>query len=184
MEEIKSYIESGVLELYAMGDLNQDERRDVESMAAKYPEVKRELEQIQNALEGYAEVYSVTPVEGMRDRVINKLLQTKNEENTIETEPVVAEEANVVAMNSSGSFYKYAFAASIALLVLSVSALFVLYNQLENSKQQLAVLQQNNQTITSRANYINQQLAVSQEALSVFHNPEVKLVKLAGQKIA
>ncbi|MDB5121590.1 MAG: hypothetical protein JWN56_2808 [Sphingobacteriales bacterium] len=185
MEEIKLYIESGVLELYVMGDLNEDDRRDVEFMAAKHPEVKRELEQIQNALEGYAEVYSVTPPEGMRDRVINKLLHTNSEESAVETEPAVSNEANVVAIPSTtNSFYKYAFAASVALLILSVSALFVLYNQLENSKQQLVVLQQNNQTITSRANYINKQLAESQEALSIFHNPEVKLVKLAGQKIA
>lgn len=185
MEEIKLYIESGVLELYAMGDLSEDERIDVELMAVKHPEVKLELRQIQDALEGYADVYAVAPSEGLRDRVINKLLQTDDVASTGDAGSVVNNEAKVVEMtSSSGSFYKYAFAASVALLILSVSALFVLYNQLTNSKQQLAVLQQNNQTITSRANYINKQLTESQESLSIFHDPQVKLVKLAGQKIA
>lgn len=184
MEEIKLYIESGVLELYAMGDLSEDERRDVESMASKHQDVKQELKQIQDALEGYAEVYSVTPSEELRERVINRLFQADEVKSAVEVEPVSHREATVVPMTSSNSFYKYAFAASVALLLVSVSAILFLYNQLENSKQQLAVLEQNNQTITSRANYINKQLTDSQETLSIFHNPEVKLVKLAGQKMA
>lgn len=185
MEEIKLYIESGVLELYVMGDLGPDDRKDVEAMAAKHPEVKQELEQIQNALEGYAEVYSVTPPQGMRDRVINDLLLVTNEDIQVEPHTRAEEETRIVKMSSgSTSFYKFAFAASVALLVLSVSALFVLYNQLEDSRQQIAVLQQDNQTITSNANYLNNQLAASNESLSIFQNPEVKLIKLAGQKIA
>ena len=184
MEEIKLYIESGVLELYVMGDLGPDDRKNVEAMAAKHPEVKQELEQIQNALEGYAEVYSVTPPQGMRDRVINDLLLATNEDNQAEPHTKAEEATRVVKMSSGTSFFKFAFAASVALLVLSVSAVFVLYNQLEDSRQQIAVLQQDNQTITSNANYLNKQLAASNESLSIFHNPEVKLIKLAGQKIA
>jgi len=184
VEEIKLYIESGVLELYVMGDLGPDDRKNVEAMAAKHPEVKQELEQIQNALEGYAEVYSVTPPQGMRDRVINDLLLATNEDNQAEPLTKTEEATRVVKMSSGTSFFKFAFAASVALLVLSVSALFVLYNQLEDSRQQIAVLQQDNQTITSNANYLNKQLAASNESLSIFHNPEVKLIKLAGQKIA
>ena len=186
MEEIKTYIESGVLELYVMGDLNQDERTEVESMAARYPEVKQEIIQIQNALEGYAEAYAVAPSEKVRERVINNLLNVvSTEEIEIENNTATVEEPKVIQMSSQGGgFYKYAFAASVALLIVSLSALFVLYNRLEDSNQQLAVMQSNNQTITSRANYINKQLSDSQEALSIFHNPEVKLIKLAGQKIA
>jgi anti-sigma-K factor RskA len=186
VEEIKTYIESGVLELYVMGDLNQDERTEVEFMAASYPGVKQEIIQIQNALEGYAEAYAVAPPEQLRERVINKLFNVVNTEELVtKNETVVVDEPKVIQMAPQGaSFYKYAFAASVALLIVSLSALLVLYNRLEDSNEQLAVMQASNQTITSRANYINKQLSESQEALSIFYNPEVKLVKLAGQKIA
>ena len=52
--DLKEYISSGILELFAAGALTESEVREVEAMAEKYPEVKAELEQIQNALNSYS----------------------------------------------------------------------------------------------------------------------------------
>ena len=46
---VKDYIESGSLELYASGALNEEERKEAEAMIAQYPEVKAELEAIEKA---------------------------------------------------------------------------------------------------------------------------------------
>ncbi len=179
MEEVKSYIESGFLELYVIGDLNPSEKREVEEMAAQYPAIKTEFVEIQQALETYANTYAISPAEHLRERIINNLL-TSVEDNNKE------EETKIVALPSSNtsSFYKYAFAACLTLLVMSVAALFVLYTRLQDSNNQLASLQISNQSFSSRVNYMDKQLNESQQALSVLRNPEVKLIKLEATKAA
>ena len=179
MEEIKAYIESGILELYVMGDLNSSEKREVEEMAMQHPAIKAELIEIQIALENYANTYAVNPADHLRDHVMTNLL------TSFEDKP--DEKAKIVPLTSSrrsSSFYKYAFAACLTLLVMSVAALFVLYTRLQNSNQQLAVLQADNQKFTNRVNYMDKQLNENQQALRVLRNPEVKLIKLEGTKAA
>lgn len=181
MEEIKTYIESGVLELYAMGELTQTERHEVEAMAVKHPAVKAELAEIEKALERYAESYSLAPPDQLRERILNKL-NTSDKPATSFTNKAPAVGATVRTLPKSGvsPFYKYAFAASVALLLMSVAALFVTYTNLQNSKQQLAQLQLSNQSFANRVNYMDKQLNDSKVALSVLRNPDFNLVTLEG----
>ncbi|CAH1000198.1 hypothetical protein LEM8419_01346 [Neolewinella maritima] len=52
--DIQAYINSGALELYVLDRLSPDERRQVETYAEQYPEVRQEIEEIELALERYA----------------------------------------------------------------------------------------------------------------------------------
>ena len=54
MENLKSFIESGILETYVMGDTTNEETKLVEEMAQSFKEVKDEIEAITDALESYA----------------------------------------------------------------------------------------------------------------------------------
>ncbi|MEO8795865.1 MAG: anti-sigma factor [Daejeonella sp.] len=161
-----------------MGDLTPAERAEVEEMSAKHPEIKSEIASIEVGLENYAKTYAVNPSDALRSKVLNQI----SPQNKTET----VQETKVVEISQSGSslFYKYAFAASLALLVMSIAALFVLNNKLQESNQQLAVLQSSNQQFSNRVNYMTEQLDKNKEALAILHNPEVKMVKLAGTKNA
>jgi hypothetical protein len=48
------YITSGILQDYCLGLLGEEEERKVEAMCLTYPQVARELQQLQHALEKYA----------------------------------------------------------------------------------------------------------------------------------
>ncbi len=61
MENIKSFIESGILELYVMGNSTPQEIEHVEQMAASFYEVRAEIDSISEAFELYALSNSVTP---------------------------------------------------------------------------------------------------------------------------
>ena len=54
MENIKAFIESGILETYVMGDSTREEKDLVEQMAASFKEVKDEIDSISEVLEFYA----------------------------------------------------------------------------------------------------------------------------------
>ena len=61
MESLKSFIESGILETYVMGDTTGEEAKLVEQMAQSFKEVKDEIEAITDALESYALSNPVAP---------------------------------------------------------------------------------------------------------------------------
>lgn len=75
---LKPYIESGILELYVLNSLSNDERRGVERMLAMYPELKQELDAIESALESYAKVASVKPPDYLKERIIDSLFPLIN----------------------------------------------------------------------------------------------------------
>ncbi|MBT2557810.1 anti-sigma factor [Hymenobacter sp. ISL-91] len=92
MMDIQQYIESGILEEYALGVLSADERAEVERVAQQEPAVARELVAITNALDSYAAAHAVAPPAAMRERVLQAW------ENSLrETGPAVAPAAPVMA---------------------------------------------------------------------------------------
>src|SRR4051812_43803030 len=61
MKNLKSFIESGILELYAMGSSSPKENDLEEEMAATFNEVREEIDLITEALECYALAHPVAP---------------------------------------------------------------------------------------------------------------------------
>jgi mannose-6-phosphate isomerase-like protein (cupin superfamily) len=57
--KIKDYIESGILELYVLGDLTEAEVLEVESTIGAHPELKQEIHAIEKALEFYAHAHAL-----------------------------------------------------------------------------------------------------------------------------
>lgn len=53
MTNIKEYIESGILELYVLGEVSPEEAAEVEEMSRKHGEVRKEIELIRTAHESY-----------------------------------------------------------------------------------------------------------------------------------
>jgi mannose-6-phosphate isomerase-like protein (cupin superfamily) len=70
---LKPYIESGILELYALNSLPDEEKMGVERMLATYPELRAELNGIERALESYATSRWVKPADHLEKLVIDSL---------------------------------------------------------------------------------------------------------------
>jgi hypothetical protein len=175
VEDIKAYIESGILELYVLGDITPEEKLQVEEMALKHPAIKAELDEIERSMELYAEGNSIEPPAHLRNRVLNSVLTNFADDRNFDTKKGNAVPDNIVMLSAQRSynFYKYAFAACLALLLASSIALIGLYNQLRQSNNQLAVLQTDKQHFANRVNLMDHEL-------SVFRNPSFKFMKLKG----
>jgi anti-sigma-K factor RskA len=177
VEEIRAYIESGVLELYVLGDMSAEEKLQVEAMAQKHPAVQAELSEIEKAMEMYADAQSVEPSPQLRDRVLNSLLTNLGDDRNLRTiQPKATVAERVVAMHprpTTSIFYKYAFAASLLLLCLSGVALGIVYKRLQDSQQQLVSLRLNEQKFTRQVSFLN-------DEISVFRDPSFRLIQLKG----
>ena len=74
MNNTQEYIESGLLEQYALGELPAAERAAVEAEAAAHPAIAAELAEIVAALDGYAQAHAIAPPPAMRARVLSNVL--------------------------------------------------------------------------------------------------------------
>lgn len=174
MKNIKSYLESGILEQYVLGDLSVEEKLDVENNAIQYPEVRKELEEIEHALISYAKSNAIEPSKKNKTNFLNAV-------NT-------NHEVNIYSSTNTGEpylkslkFYKYAFAASLTLLFLSSALLLNVNNKLNESYVQLAALQSVNQKFSKQVNFKENELINTKNALQFYQNPtSYKLITLKG----
>ena len=74
--DIKSFLESGLLESYALDNCTPAERVQVEQMLAQYPEARAELEAIEQAIERYANTQAVEPPANLKDRIMQEIDRT------------------------------------------------------------------------------------------------------------
>jgi anti-sigma-K factor RskA len=178
VENIKAYIESGILELYVLGDLSPEERLQVEEMAAKHAAVKAEIDQIEQSLELYAEEYAVEPPEAVRDKVLNGLLINLGDDRTF-TKPrkhsgeEVFENDIVPLQVRRNTFYKYAFAACLTLLLISIYGLINLYSRLQESSSQLTAMQLDKQKIANQVNVMDREL-------DMYRDTSYRILRLKG----
>lgn len=67
--DIKAYIESGILELFALDQLGHAERMEVQQLLQQYPVLKDELSQIETALERYAQKHAIIPSQRLQEKL-------------------------------------------------------------------------------------------------------------------
>ena len=178
MKDLKTYLESGILEQYVLNDLSLEERLEVENNARQFPEVKKELEEIENVLISYAKSNAIEPSQKVKTNFLNAINTNNQVNNTLTTN---TQRSSVISLK----FYKYAFAASISLLFISCVLLINLNKKLNDSYVQIAVLQSDNQKFSNQVNYKESELKDTKNALQFYQDPAAyKLVTLKGSEKA
>lgn len=76
MEDIYSFLESGLLEKYVIGDTTISESEEVESYISKYPEVQSMYNELQQNLEILSQIHAVEPPKGILQNILNDLDDT------------------------------------------------------------------------------------------------------------
>lgn len=209
MENFQDYIESGILEQYALGELSAAEQAAVEAQAASHPEIRAELEQVQAALGFYAEAHAITPPAAMRERVLNNVLaqiagpaansslradvdavaQTTSRPVASAPQPSAATNEAVVRPMSSApvevpaSRSGWAIAASVALL-LSLGGNMLLYSNWKSASSELVALQNDQSRFAATTQVVERKLGALQQENQVLRNDEFRAVALAGTKTA
>jgi anti-sigma-K factor RskA len=175
VENVKAYIESGILELYVLGDISATEKAQVEEMAQKYPEIKAEITEVEKSMEFYAEAHAIEPTEDLRHRVLGSLLVNLSDDKIFTKAVTHQDDDNIVALPAArvNSFYKYAFAACLTLLLISVYGMVNLYSKLQDSNTQLTALQTDKVRIANQVNLMDSQL-------DMYRDTTYKVLRLKG----
>ncbi len=114
---IQDYINSGILEQYAMGFTSEDQNREILVLVKQYPELQKELRDIESSLELFGQQYS-KPMPGyLKDRIMRSIEFEKTREQ--------------IGKNSGNGIIQYLL--YIALPALLITCIY-LWNQ-ENDRQ-------------------------------------------------
>jgi anti-sigma-K factor RskA len=163
---IKEYISTGVLESYVMGALTEAERAEVERNVSEYPELKMELEAIEEAQETLLMKSAIAPPAHTRNLVLSKAASGRDLRPSATVRHV--------------GFWQLAAAASFTLAVLSS---FLAYNYWKNWKENegnLLALKDQNERIASDYNNVNQRLNSIEQDVRVMTSPEFKRILMKG----
>lgn len=193
---VQAYIESGVLELYVSGALTEQEMREVERMASQYPAIKQELDEIENSLFEMANSLHSGPRATLKDELLKNVklsisgtsykgnTSEKNISSTDSIEKEVEKSKIIELPKKENKTYKYALAASVALLIASVSTLFVVYNNLNTAEEKLVDLQAKYNESTTQIASLKTNYDESQNMLSSLRASDVQKLKLEGLAIS
>ncbi len=164
--DIKAYISSGILELYCTGALTERENSEVEALARQYPEVKSEIDTIQNALNQYAQQFAITPSTDLKNKILNQLPE----------KTPVSTNLKPVRVKSNSLLYFGLIAATLA-------AIFF-YFKLNTASVSRDQLNTENLKLAQENLGLVQQLNSCHEQMDIILNKDTKLVPLDGLPVS
>jgi len=160
---IKEYISSGILESYALGELSQSERLEVERNLAQYPELRAELAAIEETMEAFFMNSAVKPGGEVKEKIMTSISQVKPEAKVISMRP-----------------WRLIAAASVLIAITSSFLAYTYYNNWRQSETNLNELRALNEQVARDYNKVNQRLGDIETQMQVINNPAFERVVMKG----
>jgi hypothetical protein len=192
--EIKQYIESGILESYVLGMASEQDKKAVECLSKIYPEIKQELEEIEELLFISNNQSAKYPPIHLKSKIFDIIENTpQNNANIVDStssetatkEQIILESESSHSGNQSKVIRMipksrvFAMAASFIILMGAISVFIYNQNKLAMEKLSLA----NNQELIKLKDELLQTkttLDITNNQLAVFKNSDYKKIILNG----
>lgn len=155
--DVKAYIESGVLEMYVMQALSAAESREVELLADQHPEIKAEIERIEQAMSAYALKHAQAPRPDLKAEIFSNIPDKPE------------------AQRQSGS--NFGNLISLIALLIAIAVGIFLYTKWKNTENELQQVVAEKSALVAECEEIRQQL-------EFIKHPETRSIELEGLPIA
>ncbi|MCH7402466.1 anti-sigma factor domain-containing protein [Belliella kenyensis] len=142
--DIRAYISSGKLELYLLGELSEREQEEVVKLAATYPEIKQELEQLEDALFAFDSISGPALSAGMKDRVMQSWEEEVNSDSILPKSLVLERKEEITEAKSVkiAPWKTYAAAASIVAVMASIIAIYFANRYFDTDQRLMALVEE------------------------------------------
>lgn len=120
-----------------MGLTPAAETAEIALWAKQYPEVAAEIAAIQMGLESYAQTHAVAPDASVKEKIFAKI----NVSKTVPVSNLKSENTDTAKVYKISSFWKYAAAASVILLIGSLLFNYSFYNKYKTASDDLQATQ-------------------------------------------
>ncbi len=190
--DIQAYIATGMAESYVLGLTTPEETAEVERLARQHPVLQQEIDEIRASLETYAQSLAQTPPPELKDKIWAALSEEENSQSipgfslpgtdyTIETSPEAGTGKEEIALVPQVSFWRnYGVAASVILLIASLSYNLFLMNRLKQTQDQLAQAETQRSSLAQQARFNEVRYKDASTALAYYQNPDNDVIQLKG----
>jgi anti-sigma-K factor RskA len=168
--DLKEYIASGVVEMYSLGTLTESEKVEFEQRLLMYPDLIRELNQVQLALSAYAKVHAINPRPGLRVEVMQDTLNVSGNKSL--------RSKNNTADKNHSITYKYLIAASLAALAISTFASWFFYSRWEDSEERFSQLLKEKNQLAQNYNLVKDGFDKTVYDMLIMRNERSQLINL------
>ena len=168
-EKITTFLNSGLLEKYLLGETTSVETEMVESYISKYPEVQNAYSSLQFNLEVVAKSNAVEAPKSILNNILDEL----------DEKPVV----NLNKKAKYKSWYKFSVAASIAALIFAGTS-YLFYNQNQKLSEENQVVVDEIFDLRSDIEKNNMMLDNVMRQLLKLNNPETEKYIIKGNERA
>ena len=170
---IQEYLDSGVIEMYVLDQLNDAEREEVEKLATQYPEIREEIVEVEEAMGTYHTLEGLTPP----DHILSNIMTA----TAIGT--VAAVESKVTTQPKRTLAILWPMAAAVVGLALAGW----MYLGKQAAQLEIAVLQKTTADLRANEQVISGRLQVTEQELNELKGAccaEKLIVKGGDQPIA
>nr|MBP7398575.1 hypothetical protein [Chitinophagales bacterium]MBP9189822.1 hypothetical protein [Chitinophagales bacterium]MBP9797072.1 hypothetical protein [Chitinophagales bacterium] len=173
--DINAYINSGIIESYVLGLLDAEACNEVEQLALQYPEIRKEINEIQQSLESYAEVNRMEPRKELMDEIWNKM----NSSVPVEKPVVIPPPSNTIVKKLI-SIQPYLAAAILILLLTSFIINIYLSNELKHTRNLISELNNTNLRIAERLETQKASFDAMEQQFAFVISPDTRTIRLNG----
>ncbi|MDN3593805.1 anti-sigma factor [Zunongwangia endophytica] len=167
MAEIEEYISSGILELYVYGALSDKESREVTAVLREYPEVEKEVEEIEDALQKLAAGIAPYNPEALLSTLKSKL---SSRTPVRQLSPESSQRTRWVSY--------IGWAASLVFLI----GLFFLFQQNSELRRSLTEAETKNSIIEQQIADIRDEAENTKQILAAIRDNNISRIPLQGQE--
>lgn len=164
----KELIESGILELYVLGRLSDQEKAAVERMRSRFPEVQAELSKVELAMEAVDRKLAKAPVPASKEKLFREIADAGN--------PTTRTIAVSKPENS------WMLAASVSIAVISLAAAIFFYQKWATASQQYEDLVGQNSVLAGELNQVKNSLDQNEELLAIATDEDIQRITLSPTK--
>ncbi len=177
--DIKEYIASGILEEYIFDTLSPQERIEVELRLAEYPELREELNAIEDSLEGIAMATAIQPPTDLKANIMSALgdseVGLKNESTQQKEAPKV-----IPMPQTNNGMWKYMVAASVTIALVTSYLAYDYHGKWKSSSDAFAQLQAQNMQMAEQYNQVNNRLDDLVADIDIISDTDFKRVNMGA----
>ncbi|MCZ4409559.1 anti-sigma factor [Cryomorphaceae bacterium 1068] len=178
--DVKAYIESGILEQFALGDVSEQERQEIECLSKIYPEIKAALEGAELDLEMLAQAGAVKAPSGIKASIMAELSNHDQLPPSAEEKSTRVEEEVVAVPFKSSSTWPVVWAAAASITLLLAFWQFV---ERGNAETELAAAKEEQEQLLANNEYLRGEVEYLSEDVQDTFDPSFKKIVLESTKV-
>jgi anti-sigma-K factor RskA len=166
----KEFIESGILELYVLGTLSAAEQAEVERMCAEHPEVKAELEAVEDSMGLMDQELGMTPPVSVKQKLFDALPESNPVGKQIHLQPAGETKSN------------WMMAASVTFALLSFATALFFFQRYNSVSGEYEALVAQNSMMAQELNQVKNSLDQNEQMLALATDESTRRIQLNATK--